>query len=236
MVSRIGLPYIWVFLNISSFSGFRVVCGVFISLLKCQGLWLLLIVTNSFSLVVTYIIVCCSCRPCFKFWTYFHSVPVDLSTCLQNLVPVVHFELSAMQWRLYCAQFGSYVSWLHSYNDKKKYKLMGELKSMYSCFWNGRGKWEVECFVFKLETYVCLLNKSALDLRAHMECKKHKTTVRGEMSLAKGIRFCTALGSKSDYAILAAECALSFHSVKCHSSYMRDSTFVLFKMVFLILK
>jgi hypothetical protein len=110
------------------------VSGVFISLKKYQGLWFLLIVSNSFSVVVTYVVVCSSCRPHFKFRTYFHSVPVDLSTCSQNLVPVVYFELSAMQWKSYCAQFGSYVCLLHSYNDKKKHKFMGELISMYSCF------------------------------------------------------------------------------------------------------
>jgi hypothetical protein len=75
---------------------------------------------------------------------------------------------------------------------------------------------------------VSLLNKGALDLRAHMECKKHKTTVRGKTSLAKVIRFITASGSKSDYTVLVTEYALSFHTVKYHSSYMRDSTFVLF--------
>jgi len=130
MVSRIGLPYIWVFLDISSFSGFRVVSGGgdVVSLKKCPGIWLLLIVTLSFSVVVTYFVVRSSCRLRFRFRTYFHSVPVDLNTCLQSLVPV-HFELSAVQWRLCCALFGSYFFLLHSYNDKKKHKFLAKLNT-----------------------------------------------------------------------------------------------------------
>jgi hypothetical protein len=87
--------------------------------------------------------------------------------------------------------------------------------------------------VFKPGTYVSVLNKGALDLRADMEYKKHKTAVRGEMSLTKVKSFFAASGSKSDYAVLVAECALSLHTVQRLSSYKRlDITPVLFKTVY----
>jgi hypothetical protein len=59
------------------------------------------------------------------------------------------------------------------------------------------GKWEAEC----LGTCMSVAIKGSLDLRAHMECEKHKTTVRGETSLAKVRSFFTAWGSISDYAV-----------------------------------
>jgi hypothetical protein len=39
--------------------------------------------------------------------------------------------------------------------------------------------------VCKPGTCVSVANKDALDLRAYMECKKHKKAVRGNMSSAK---------------------------------------------------
>ena len=46
-----------------------------------------------------------------------------------------------------------------------------------------------------------------------MECKNHKKAVRGEMSLAKVSSFFTALGRKSNDAVLAAEGAFAFHTI-----------------------
>jgi hypothetical protein len=68
-----------------------------------------------------------------------------------------------------------------------------------------------------------------------MQYEKHKTAVRGEMSLAKVKSFFTASGSISDYAVIVAECVFSLHTVKRHStcSYKRaDIIPVLFKTVF----
>jgi hypothetical protein len=78
-------------------------------------------------------------------------------------------------------------------------------------------------------------NKGALDLRGHVECKKQKKAVAGEMSLAKVTSFFTASGSIPDNTVhvLAAEGAYSFHTVKHHSGYERvDCTSVLYKTVF----
>jgi hypothetical protein len=76
-------------------------------------------------------------------------------------------------------------------------------------------------------------NKGALDLQVHVECKKHKKAVAGEMSPAKVTSFCTASGSISDNTVLVAEGAYSFHNVKHHNGYERvDCTSVLFKTVF----
>ena len=58
-----------------------------------------------------------------------------------------------------------------------------------------------------------MANKGALVLRVHMECKNHKKAVRGEMSLAKVSSFFTALGRKSNDAVLAAEGAFAFHTI-----------------------
>jgi hypothetical protein len=56
---------------------------------------------------------------------------------------------------------------------------------------------------------------------------------KGEKSSAKVTSFFTALGSKSDYAVLVAEGAFAFHIMKCHSSYKTaDWTSVLFKRIF----
>jgi hypothetical protein len=65
----------------------------------------LLIVALNFSVIITYIKFRSSCRPRFNFRTYFHSVPVDLNASSQSLVLIVHFELSAVQWRLCCVHF-----------------------------------------------------------------------------------------------------------------------------------
>jgi hypothetical protein len=51
-----------------------------------------------------------------------------------------------------------------------------------------------------------------------VEGEKHEKDVRGEVSLAKVTSFFTASGSKSDDAVLAAEGAFAFHTVKHHSS------------------
>jgi hypothetical protein len=86
---------------------------------------------------------------------------------------------------------------------------------------------------FKPGTYVSVENEGALNLRAHMEYEKHKTAVRGEMSLAKVKVFFTALGSILDYAVLVAKCAFLLHTVKRRLSYKRaDIIPVLFKTVF----
>jgi hypothetical protein len=59
-------------------------------------------------------------------------------------------------------------------------------------------------------------NKRALDLRANVDCEKNKKAVacRYETSLAKVIFFFTALGNKSDDAVLAAAGTYAFHTVK----------------------
>jgi len=77
------------------------------------------------------------------------------------------------------------------------------------------------------------VDKGALDLRAHVECEKHKKDVRGEVSLAKVTSFFTASGSKSDDAVLVTEGAFAFHTMKHHTSYKTaDVTSVLFKTIF----
>jgi hypothetical protein len=52
-------------------------------------------------------------------------------------------------------------------------------------FPNGRDEWEAECLVCKQEIYVSVANKNVLDLRAHVECEKHKKAVMTETSSAK---------------------------------------------------
>ena len=74
-----------------------------------------------FLVVVTYVIVHSSRRPCFNFRTYFfHSLPMDPNACLHSPVPVFHFELSAVQWKLCSALFSSYVFLPHFCNGEKK--------------------------------------------------------------------------------------------------------------------
>jgi hypothetical protein len=86
--------------------------------------------------------------------------------------------------------------------------------------------------VRKPETYKPVVDKSALDLRAHVECEKHEKAVGGEVSLAKVTSFFTTSGSKSD-AVLAAEGAFVFHTVKHNRSYKgADDTSILFKSIF----
>jgi hypothetical protein len=63
-----------------------------------------------------------------------------------------------------------------------------------------------------------------------MKCKK---ALKGEMSSAKVTSFFMKSGSKSDDAVLAAEGAFAFHSMKHHSSYKTaDCMSVLFKIIF----
>jgi hypothetical protein len=73
-VFTVVLPYVRVFPDMSSFSGFRIVSrGDFSMLRKCPGFWPLSIATFSFWMVVTYVIVRSSRRPRFNFRAYFHS-------------------------------------------------------------------------------------------------------------------------------------------------------------------
>jgi hypothetical protein len=66
-----------------------------------------------------------------------------------------------------------------------------------------------------------------------VKCQKHKKAVRVEKSSAEVTSLFTALGSKSDYAVLVAEGAFASHIVKCHISYYTvDCTSVLFKRIF----
>jgi hypothetical protein len=61
--------------------------------------------------------------------------------------------------------------------------------------------------------------------------------MRGKTSSTKVTSFFTASGSKSDDAVLVAEGAFVFHTVKHHCSYKTaECTYVLFKQYFLILK
>lgn len=102
---RLGLPFIQVFPDMSSFTG-SCIWGDFLIIQKCPGFCPLSIVTLSFSAVIMHVIVRSSCRPHFDFRIYFHSVPMDLNASWQSPVPV-HFELSAVQWRSCCMLFGS---------------------------------------------------------------------------------------------------------------------------------
>jgi hypothetical protein len=115
---------------------------------------------------------------------------------------------------------------------KRKCKFKNDLKSKYLCFRNGRDEWEAECVVCKPGTYVSVAHRGALDLRAHVECERHKEALKAETSSPKEQVFMKS-GSKSDDAVLAAEGAFAFHTVKHHSSYKTaDCTYVLFKTIF----
>jgi hypothetical protein len=79
---------------------------------------------------------------------------------------------------------------------------------------------------------VSVAHRGALDLPAHVECKKHKKALKGETSSAKVISFFMKSGRKSDDAVIAAEGAFAFHTVKHHSNYKTaDCTSVLFKTI-----
>jgi hypothetical protein len=52
-----------------------------------------------------------------------------------------------------------------------------------------------------------------------VECEQHKKALKGETSSAKVTSFFMKSGSKSDDAVLGAEGAFAFHTVKHHSSY-----------------
>jgi hypothetical protein len=65
-----------------------------------------------------------------------------------------------------------------------------------------------------------------------MVCQKHKKAVRGETVQQKQQVFFTKLERKSDNAVLAAEGAFPFHTMK-HSSYKTTKCVsVLFKIIF----
>jgi hypothetical protein len=75
-----------------------------------------------------------------------------------------------------------------------------------------------------------VINNDTDDLRAHMECKKHKKADTGGTSSAKVTNFFSVSGFLSDNAVLVAEGAFAFHTMKCHSSYKTaDCISVLFK-------
>jgi hypothetical protein len=124
--------------------------------------------------------VCSSRRTRFSFRNYFHSVPVDPNACSQSPVSVVPFELCVFVYALFRVSFYRVTTVM-----KRKRKLTEELKSKYSCFRNGRDDLEAKCLVRKPGISMSVANKGALDLRAHVECEKHKKALRGEMSLAK---------------------------------------------------
>jgi hypothetical protein len=66
-----------------------------------------------------------------------------------------------------------------------------------------------------------------------MECEKYKKGARDEMSLTKVTWFFAASVIKSNDAVLAAEGAFAFHTVKYHSSYKTvDCTSLPFKRIF----
>ncbi|KAK1901966.1 putative protein kinase UbiB [Dissostichus eleginoides] len=96
----------------------------------------------------------------------------------------------------------------------------------------GRNKWEAECTVCKACTYVCVSNKGAGDLKAHMDTDKHRKAVQGESLSAKLTDFFVRPGKTED-AVNAAEGAFAFHTVKHHNSYRSmDCTSALLKKAF----
>jgi hypothetical protein len=115
---------------------------------------------------------------------------------------------------------------------KRKCKFTDEIKSVYSCFRNGWDKWEAECLVCKPGTYVSVAHKGALDFRAHVEWKKHKKALKDKTSSGKEKCFIKS-GRKSDYAVLAAEGAFAFRTVKHDTNYKTaDCMSILFKTIF----
>jgi len=76
-------------------------------------------------------------------------------------------------------------------------------------------------------------NKVACDLQGHVKRDKLKKAIRHEASSAKVTNFFTVSGSKSDDAVLAAEIAFAFHTVKHPGRYKAaDSKSVIFKTTF----
>jgi len=66
-----------------------------------------------------------------------------------------------------------------------------------------------------------------------MECEKHKKADTDETSLAKVTNFFTASGFQSDDAVLIAEGAIAYNTMKRHTSCKtEDCTSVLFKTIF----
>jgi hypothetical protein len=58
--------------------------------------------------------------------------------------------------------------------------------------------------VCKPGSYISMVNKGPLDLRAHVECRKHIKAVRDATEFGKSNIFFAASGSKSDEAVLVA--------------------------------
>jgi hypothetical protein len=104
--------------------------------------------------------------------------------------------------------------------EKRKRKFTDEIRSKYSYSRNCCDEREAECLVRKPGTYVFAANMVAVDLRAHVECDKHKKAVKSCNELGKGKKFFffTESGSKLDDAVLATEGAFAFHTRKYHSS------------------
>jgi hypothetical protein len=62
-----------------------------------------------FQVIVFYVFLfLCTCL-CVMRVIVFKIFPVDPNTCLHSLVPVVHFELCAVRWRMCCVLFSSFV-------------------------------------------------------------------------------------------------------------------------------
>jgi len=98
---------------------------------------------------------------------------VDPNTCSQSPVHVVRYELCAFVYALFRVFFYRIITVM-----KRKPKLTDELNNKYSCFRYGRDEWEADCLVRKPGTIASVANKGALDLRAHVECEKHKKAVK----------------------------------------------------------
>jgi hypothetical protein len=122
--------------------------GIFLMLQKYPGFWPLLIVTLSFSVVITYVTVRNTCRQRFNLRTCSQSLPVDPNACSHSPVPVVHVEFCAAQWRTCCALFSSCVAFIALLRWEKE-SLNSRTKNKYSYFRNGRDEWEAECLVCK---------------------------------------------------------------------------------------
>jgi len=79
-----------------------------------------------------------------------------------------------------------------------------------------------------------VINNDTHDLWPHVECEKHKKGDTGETSLAKVTNFFTASGFQSDDAVLAAEGAAAFSTMKRHTSCKtEDCTSVSFHFIYL---
>jgi hypothetical protein len=63
-----------------------------------------------------------------------------------------------------------------------------------------------------------LANNGAVPVPVYVECEKHRTAVGAEMSSTKLTLFVPTSGRKLDGAVLKAEGAFAFHSVKEQSN------------------